>query len=111
MKWLLLGALVVLLAVTWALHGPWMDRYRGATGSSCCGVADCIAVEAWLVADRGKRWLAEVNGRHMDLPKGSVHLSEEPVAYWCHTGHPQCAPPRLDIRTECGRCLFVAVGG
>ena len=55
MKWrLVVGVLVVLPAVGWALYDHWIDHYRSATGSLCCGVSDCLAVQARLVADRGE---------------------------------------------------------
>jgi hypothetical protein len=107
----LVGVLLALPALLWANHGHWMDHYRSAGGSSCCGERDCLRVEARLVEDRGRTWLAEVNGMFVDLPKGSVHLSHEPVAYWCHRGQESCRPPKLEISPICGRCLFVAVGG
>jgi hypothetical protein len=72
---------------------------------------DCVTVEARLVEDRGRTWLAEVNGTLIEFPKGSVHLSQEPVAYWCHQEWAPCRPPQLDISPACGRCLFVAIGG
>ena len=107
----LLGVLLGLPALLWAMHGHWIDHYRNARGASCCGIRDCVTVEARLVEDRGKTWLAEVNGTFVELPKGSVHLSQEPVAYWCYQGQAPCQPPQLDISPACGRCLFVAVGG
>ena len=112
MKWLvLIGVLLALACLGWSRHGHWIDRYRSATGSSCCGVEDCAPAQARLVADQGESWLAEVNGWQVSLPKGSVHLSEEPAAYWCDTLSQRSGPPVLDIRAECRRCLFVPVGG
>jgi hypothetical protein len=110
-RMLLVGTLLALPALLWANHGHWIDHYRNASGSYCCGVRDCVTVEARLVEDRGRTWLAEVNGTLIDLPKGSVHLSQEPIAYWCHQGWAPCRPPQLDISPACGRCLFVAIGG
>jgi hypothetical protein len=52
-----------------------------------------MQVEARLVEEWGTVWLAEVNGRFVELPKGSVHLSQEPIAYWCHLGWEPCQPP------------------
>ena len=108
---LLVGALLGLPALLWAMHGHWIDHYRNAKGNLCCGKTDCVIVEARLVEDRGTMWLTEVNGQLVELPKGSVHLSEEPRAYWCHQGHLPCRPPQLEINAACGRYLFVAVGG
>ena len=112
MKYLwLLGALLGLPALLWAMHGHWLDHYHSASGSLCCGREDCVVVYARLVEERGTMWLTEVNGQLVELPKGSVHLSEEPRAYWCHQEHASCRPPKLAISAACGRCLFVAVGG
>jgi hypothetical protein len=108
---LLVATLLTLPVMLWAAHGHWMDHYRGVDGSPCCGRRDCVPVEARLVEDREKTWLAEVNGTMVDLPKASVHLSQEPIAYWCHRGQTACRPPQLEISPACGRCLFVAVGG
>jgi len=110
-RMLLLEALLALPALRWAKHGHGIDHDRGASGASCCGVWDCMQVEARLVEEWGTVWLAEVNGRFVELPKGSVHLSQEPIAYWCHLGWEPCQPPQLQISPVCGRCLFVAVGG
>ena len=55
--------------------------------------------------------LSEVNGTFVEIPKGSVHLSQEPIAYWCYYGQTPCQPPQLETSAVCGRCLFVAVGG
>jgi hypothetical protein len=107
----LAGVLGALPALLWANHSHWIDQYRNEGGTPCCGEWDCVQVAARLVEDRGSVWLAEVNGTLVELPKGSVHLSLEPVAYWCHSGLASCRPPQLDIRPVCGRCLFVAVGG
>ena len=107
----LLGILLGLPALLWATHGHWLDRYRSGNGSLCCGRNDCVVVEARLVEERGTMWLTEVNGQPVELPKGSVHLSEEHRAYWCYQEHPPCRPPSLEISAACGRCLFVAVGG
>jgi hypothetical protein len=104
------GALVALPVLLWARHGHWIDQYRNAGGTLCCGEWDCVPVTARLVEDQGPVWLAEVNGTAVELPKGSVHLSLEPIAYWCHSGHPSCRLPQLTISSICGRCLFVAVG-
>jgi len=112
MKYALPLAILLCLPVfLWASHGHWIDHYQGASGTSCCGMQDCVKVTARLVEDRGLMWRAEVNGTAVLLPKGSVHLSEEPVAYWCHNGQAPCQPPHLEISPACGRCLFVAVGG
>jgi hypothetical protein len=108
---MLLGIFLCLPAFLWANHGHWIDRYRNANGFSCCGLHDCVKVHARLVEDRGTIWLAEVNGTRLELPKGSVFLSQEPIDYWCHQEQPPCLPPRLEISPGCGRCLFVAVGG
>jgi hypothetical protein len=108
---MLLGILLCLPVLLWASHSHWIDHYRSANGSLCCGRADCVTVEARLVEDRGATWLTEVNGQRVELPKGSVHLSEEPRAYWCYQGQAPCRPPQLAISAACGRCLFVAVGG
>jgi hypothetical protein len=110
-RMVLVGALLALPALLWANHGHWIDHYRNASGGSCCGVRDCVTVEARLVEDRGRTWLAEVNGTFVELPKGSVHLSQEPIAYWCYQGRVPCRPPQLEISPVCGRCLFVAIGG
>jgi hypothetical protein len=108
---ILLAILFCLPVSLWADHGHWIDHYRNANGASCCGTRDCVKVDARLVEDRGTVWLAEVNGMLVELPKGSVHLSQEPIAYWCHQGQPFCRPPQLEISSACARCLFVAVGG
>jgi hypothetical protein len=105
------AGLLALPMLLWANHGHWIDRYRSANGSLCCGVRDCVEVTARLVEDRGRTWLAEVNGRLVELPNGSVHVSHEPTAYWCYQGQGTCLPPQLDISPGCGRCLFLAVGG
>lgn len=110
-RMVLVGVLLALPMLLWANHGHWIDRDRSANGSLCCGEKDCVQVTARLVEDRGKVWLAEVNGTLVELPKGSVHVSQEPMAYWCYQGHGACPPPQLDISPVCGRCLFVAVGG
>jgi hypothetical protein len=107
---LLVGALLVLPALLWATHGHWIDHYRSASGTLCCGMQDSVTVNARLVEDRGTVWLAEVNGTFVELPKGSVHLSQEPIAYWCHQEQQSFQPPQLEISPICGRCLFVAVG-
>jgi hypothetical protein len=106
-----LGILLCLPMLLWATHGHWIDHYRNADGMSCCGRQDCVEVAARLVEDGGTMWRVEVNGTSIVLPKKSVHLSEEPVAYWCHLGKAPCRPPQLEISSVCGRCLFVAVGG
>jgi hypothetical protein len=106
-----LGILLCLPMLLWATHGHWIDHYRNADGMSCCGMQDCVEVAARLVEDRGTTWRAEVNGTSIVLPKKSVHLSEEPAAYWCHNAQAPCQPPQLEISSACGRCLFVAVGG
>jgi hypothetical protein len=112
MKYLwLLGILLGLPALLWAMHGHWLDHYQSANGSLCCGRGDCVTVNARLVEERGTRWLAEVNRTFVELPKGSVHLSQEPTAYWCYQGQVPCQPPQLEMSAVCGRCLFVAVGG
>jgi hypothetical protein len=108
---MLLGIFLCLPALLWANHGHWIDHYRNANGASCCGIRDCVQVHARLVEDRGTVWLAEINGTFVEIPKGSVHLSQEPSAYWCHQGQLSCRPPQLEISPVCGRCLFVAVGG
>jgi hypothetical protein len=110
-RMLFVGVRLALPTLLWAKHGHWIDHYRSAGGGACCGVRDCVTVEARLVEDRGRTWLAEVNGTFVELPKGSVHLSQEPIAYWCHQGRESCRPPQLEISPACGRCLFVAVGG
>jgi hypothetical protein len=106
-----LGILLCLPMLLWATHGHWLDHYHSADGVSCCGVRDCVKVAARLVEDRGTTWRAEVNGTSVVLPKKSVHLSEEPMAYWCYQRRAPCQPPQLEISFACGRCLFVAVGG
>ena len=82
----LTAGLLALSMLLWANHGHWIDRYRSANGSLCCGVRDCVEVTARLVEDRGRTWLAEVNRTLVELPTGSVHVSHEPVAYWCYQG-------------------------
>jgi hypothetical protein len=112
MKYVLpLGMLLCLPMLLWATHGHWIDHYHSADGSSCCGRQDCVKVAARLVEDLGSTWRVEVNGTSMVLPKKSVHLSEEPVAYWCYNAQAPCPPPQLEMSAACGRCLFVAVGG
>jgi hypothetical protein len=107
----LVGVILALPIILWAKHGHWIDHYRSASGGACCGVRDCIPVTARLIEERQTVWLVEVNGQRVELPKGSIHVSEEPRAYWCHQGHVACSPPQLEISPACGRCLFVAVGG
>ena len=77
----------------YATHDPalrWMNPYKTDEGYGCCGINDCIQVQAHAL-QQGPGWvLVSVNGVEMRLPQGEgnyigkTHFISDDVDYWCY---------------------------
>jgi len=93
-----------LIAVVYAQHGGWQDRYTNETGMRCCGPADCKVVPVSILTHDGIKVEALVMGIRVTVPAQSVHQSEDMQSWWCRRDTEQL-PSNENVR-----CLFYAVG-
>ena len=104
----LMGLVVGLLLWSTAssFHGHFTDHYRSAAGSPCCGVHDCRIVSLRVLRTIGEEVVVlEIAGRFViELPRGSVHASEDGHDWWCALN------PAMEPTTSNTRCVFIAVG-
>lgn len=94
----------VLIAMVYAQHGSWQDKYTNAEGMRCCGPVDCQAVPVSIVLHDGAKVQALVMGIAVTVPAASVHPSEDMRSYWCAKRNDE-VPVDDNVR-----CLFYVVG-
>lgn len=107
MRWVLFLSLCVGIgwgAASFASHGHWIDHYRSAANSLCCGERDCQPASIRILVFGPEMVTAEINGVIVEVPARSVHQSEDQRAYWC--ANMVMSPPS----TANVRCLFWAIG-
>ena len=102
--WLALSLLLLWPTIAGARHIAWMEPYRDAEGTSCCGRSDCRPADITVLNHRRGEVL--LDGVPLTLPPGSIHRippeAHEPdaVGYWCWKGSPD------RITSETTRCVF-----
>lgn len=116
----------------YATHKPslsWMNPYDDERGRACCGIYDCVEVEARVIEQRAGLVIVDVNGVQMKLPQGNkneytgrTHFhSNDNTDYWCYNWKRNemgdsglksvggiLAPA---LTPENTRCVFISFGG
>ena len=81
---LCLLVLALLRSGAWATHGSFHDHYTDYLGIRCCSTAhDCMPMPVSLISRDGDTTVVLVAGVQVELPAGSVHLSENSDTYVC----------------------------
>lgn len=60
----------VLIAMVYAQHGSWQDKYTNAEGMRCCGPVDCQAVPVSIVLHDGAQSTGPGDGHCCDRASG-----------------------------------------
>jgi hypothetical protein len=113
-----------------ATHNPdlsWMNQYKDEKGYGCCGIYDCVEVDAKVVSQGPGFVIVDVDGVVMKLPQakgeylGKTHFhSNDNTDYWCFsytalndgTGAASVGgQPSPAIKKENTRCVFISFGG
>jgi len=106
-----------------------MNPYDDELGRSCCGVYDCVEVEAHVVEQGAGFVIVNVNGVQMKLPQGDkdeytgrTHFhSNDNTDYWCYNWV-RNGMGKSGLRSISGikapalipentRCVFISFGG
>ena len=88
MKFKILVAFLLMFCNVTLAHDPY-DQYKGASGTRCCGLENCIEADVMILPDGS----VSIDGAILKLPVGSIHPN--PVSErgrWCY--YPLLYSPR-----------------
>jgi hypothetical protein len=107
-----LASVAVLWGLSLAEHTAalrWMAGYTSAEGVGCCAEHDCLPWPVAVVQFTGDHTTVRIGETVVELPRKSVHATQDGQTYWCCTtdaaGHCPQEPTRATTR-----CVFYAVG-
>lgn len=103
----LIGIILSVASVS-ADHLGWMERYKTASGGSCCADRDCIEA---AVIPIGPGWVI-INGVEIRIPSSSMHPLPPHVpsgGMWCYRGFFTGGPPP-QVSPETTLCVFFRSG-
>jgi hypothetical protein len=114
----------------YATHNPeleWMNPYKDENGYSCCGIYDCVEVQAKVLEQGIGYVIVIVDGVRMKLPQGKgkfigkTHFhSNDNTDYWCfgekynraRSGKFSVGGRAAPVITPKNtRCVFISFGG